>query len=127
MNLLDENVRVDQQNQLLRLGVRVRQVGHDIGRPGMQDREILRLLHSLTRTTFFTLDNDFADPRLCHPAYCIVYLYVHPGATAEYVRRVLRHPRLNTQAKRMGAYVRASDTGLRVWRRNEDERVFPWP
>jgi len=127
MNLLDENVRVDQRNQLLRRGVRVRQIGHDVGRAGMADVEILTLLHRLTRPTFFTLDEDFTDPRLRHPAYCIVYMYVRPLAAAEYARRVLRHPQLSTQAKRMGAYVRASFEGVRGWRCNQPEQAFPWP
>jgi hypothetical protein len=127
MNLLDENVRVDQRDQLRRWGVRVRQIGHDIGRAGMGDVEILTLLHRLKRSTFFTLDNDFANPRLAHPGYCIAFLFVSDDAVAHYVRRVLRHPRLNTQAKRMGTYVQVSFSGIRVWRRNEPEQAFPWP
>jgi hypothetical protein len=72
MNVLDENVSVDQRHQLLRWGVRVRQIGHD-------------------------------------------------------VRRVPRHPQVNTQAKRMGALVWASFDGIRLWRRNEPEQAYPWP
>ncbi len=45
---------------------------------------------------------------------------------AEMVRRVLRHRDLNTQAKRMGAVVRASADGLRVWRRNMEEEWLDW-
>ena len=51
-----------------------------------------------------------------------------PGAVVDLsVRRVLRHPALNTQAKRMGAVVRASASGLRVWRQNEAEQLLAWP
>lgn len=127
MNLLDENFPLDQVEQLLNWGVRVRKIGQDIGRAGMQDPEILPLLHATTRPTFFTLDADFASPLLCHPAYGLVFLFVRPEQAAEYVRRVLRHPELNTQARRMGTYVRASYDGVRVWRRNEAEQAFPWP
>jgi hypothetical protein len=43
------------------------------------------------------------------------------------VRRVLRHPRLNTQAKRMGTVVRASHRGLGVWRPHaQEEEVIRW-
>jgi hypothetical protein len=43
------------------------------------------------------------------------------------VRRVLRHPRLNTQAKRLGAVVRASHRGLGVWRLHaQAEEVILW-
>ena len=127
MNVLDENFTEDQVRLLRARGVRARQIGHDIGRAGMGDLEILTLLHRLGRSTLFTLDQDFADPRLCHPAYSIVFLYVYAHLAAEYVRRVLRHPATDTQAKRMGMLIRASDTGIRVWRRNESEQAFPWP
>lgn len=127
MNLLDENVPEFQADLLRRHRVRVRQIGQGIGRLGMQDPEILTLLHSLRRATLFSLDRDFSGPRLCHPAYCLVYLYVQPQDAATYVRRVLRHPELNTQAKRMGAVVRASEPGLRIWRRNEAEQLLAWP
>lgn len=52
---------------------------------------------------------------------------VRPYEGAEYVRRVLRHPAANTRAKRMGALVRVSPGGVRVWRRNGAEQAFPWP
>jgi hypothetical protein len=127
VNLLDENVDGDQREQLRTWGVRVRQIGYDIGRSGMQDPEILTLLHSLRRTTLFSCDRDFSGPRLCHPSYCLVFLHVTVDDTAIYVRRVLRHPALNTQAKRMGAVVRASEAGLRVWRRDEAKQALAWP
>jgi hypothetical protein len=127
MNLLDEQIAESEVQQLLSWRVHVRQIGHDIGFAGMGDAEILRLLHQVTRPTLFTLDKDFADPRLSHPAYGLVYLYVKPEQAAEYVRRVLRHSELNTQAKRMGTYIRASYDGVRVWRRNEPEQAYPWP
>ena len=127
MNLLDENFPADQVELLRSRGIRVRKIGRDIGRSGMSDHEILTLLHATTRPTLFTLDADFASPLLCHPSYCLIFLFVDGHEAAAYARRVLRHPELNTQAKRMGTYVRASYDGIRVWRRNEAERGFPWP
>ena len=126
MNLLDENVPESETELLRGWGVRARQIGQGVGHLGIQDPEILTLLHSLRRVTLFSLDRDFSGPRLCHPAYCLVYLYVRRQETAIYVRRVLRHPALNTQAKRMGAVVRASGSGLRIWRRNEAEQALSW-
>ena len=113
MNILDENFPQDQADVLRARGVHVRQIGSDIGRAGMLDHEILVLLHSLKRSTFISLDVDFSDPSWRHPSYGIVFLYVRRPGAAEYVRRVLRHPAVNTQAKRMGAYVRASYDGIR--------------
>jgi hypothetical protein len=127
MNLLDENIPENQSELLDGQGVRTRQIGQGVGRLGMQDPEILTLLHSLKRVTFFSLDWDFSGPYFCHPAYCLVYLHVRRQDAANYVRRVLRHPELNTQAKRMGTVVRASASGLRIWRRNEVEQALPWP
>ena len=127
MNLLDEQVPASQRELLRSSGVRIRHIGYDVGRAGMQDPEILTLLHSLRRVTLFSLDRDFSGPRLCHPAYCLVCLYVRPEDAATYVRRVPGHPALNTQAKRMGAVIRTSDSSLRVWRRNEAEQALSWP
>lgn len=74
MHVLDENIPDGQRQLLGTWGIRVRQIGQEIGRLGMPDDEIVTLLQSLRRVTLFTRDRDFADPRLCHPAYCLVRL-----------------------------------------------------
>ena len=59
MILLDENVN-EHQLQLLRgWRIRARLVGHDFAYKGIQDDQIIPLLHELNRTTFFTRDLDF--------------------------------------------------------------------
>jgi hypothetical protein len=115
MIILDENVRKSQRLLLLNQHVSVRQIGHDIGRVGMQDEEIIPLLHRLHRPTFFTFDFDFNKRNLCHPNYCIVYLAVHPSEGAMYIRSLLRYQLFNTQAKRMGNVIEIASTGLAVW------------
>jgi hypothetical protein len=128
MNVLDENVPESQRRSLRRRRVAVRQIGRDIGRKGMKDDEIISLLHQLDRPTFFTLDADFYDRRLCHEGYCLVHLNVEEEHIAEYVRRLLRHPELNSKAKRMGLVIRVDPTGLSVWRIHEEqERHLSWP
>ncbi len=62
----------------------------------------------LDRPTFFTLDGDFNDRRLCHERYCLVYLNVAEETVAEYVRRLLRHRELNSRAKRLAVLFRFS-------------------
>jgi plasmid stabilization system protein ParE len=57
----------------------------------------------------------------CHRQYAIICLEVAPEEVAIFVRRVLRYPRLNTQAKRMGTVVRASHRGLGVWQLHAQE------
>lgn len=128
MNLLDENI-VERQHEFLReWGVIVRHIGHDIVRQGVKDEEIIPFLHALRYTTFFTLDLDFYNRQLCHTNYSLVFMNVASREAAMYIRRVLRHPALNTQAKRMGTVIRAELSGLSIWRLHaEQEDRVPWP
>lgn len=126
MNILDENIRSDQRELLRRYRIAARQIGHDIAQKGIKDQAIIPFLHQLRRPTFFTRDRDFYDRHLCHPGYCLVWLDVDRSQVADYVRRVLRHTRLNTQVKRMGTVIRASSAGLHIWRRHGEAEVASW-
>jgi hypothetical protein len=45
-----------------------------------------------------------------------------------YVRRFMRHPQLNTRAKRMGTVARVMPGGLKLWRLHaEQEGYLSWP
>ena len=47
---------------------------------------------------------------------------------ASFIRRFLRHPALNSRAKRMGKVVRVIQIGMRVWKLNvEHEARLTWP
>lgn len=118
MNVLDENILAEQRKSLSRRGVAAQQIGVDVGRKGMKDEEIIPFLHSRRYTTFFTRDRDFDERKYCHHRYCLVYLAVHRNDVAEFVGRVLKHSELSTRAKRMGAVIRVSYEGMRIWRRN---------
>jgi hypothetical protein len=127
MIVLDENFP-DSQRQLLQ-GWRIsfRQVAFEIGREGLRDDEIIPLLHQLKRPTFFTLDDDFFKPKLCHAEYCLIYLDVAQYESAAFIRRTLRDANFDTKAKRMGNVIRVSHTGLTVWKLNAKEKVhFSW-
>jgi hypothetical protein len=128
MNILDENIP-DSQRQLLRSWrIRVRQIGHEVGREGMKDEEIIPLLHQLGPVTFFTRDLGFYHRRLCHANYCLVCLAVGQYEAASFIRRFLRHPAFNTQAKRMGKVIRVNHRGMRVWKIHaEKEEKMGWP
>jgi hypothetical protein len=67
MNILDENIVDEERKVLRRRRIRVRHIGHDIGRKGIQDEEIIPFLHELQRATLFTRDRGFYDRRFCHP------------------------------------------------------------
>lgn len=126
MIVLDENVPDNQRSLLRTWRIRAHQIGVDVGRSGMSDQDIVPLLHSLTRPTFFTRDRDFLQPWLCHPAYCIVYLDIGQYEVASFVRRTLRHRFLNTRAKRIGAVVRVSHDRIAVWRRGAEVERLDW-
>ncbi len=126
MNILDEDIRADQREYLRQHRIAVRQIGHDVAQKGIKDATILPYLHQLRRPTFFTRDRGFYDRRFCHLDYCLVWLDVDTRRVADYIRRVLRHPRLNTQAKRMGTVIRVSTAGLHIWRRHTEEEAMSW-
>jgi hypothetical protein len=127
MNVLDENVSEGQYEILRSRRVSIRQIGLDLGRNGMQDEEVIPLLHRLGQPTFFTLDMDYYKRHWCHEGYCLVYLDIRENLVADYVRRVLRHRELNTKAKRCGLVLRALPTGLTFWRVHQaDEGHLAW-
>lgn len=128
MNILDENIPRNQRELLISWRVSIRQIGYDTGRKGIQDDEIIPLLHQLRRPTFFTRDSDFFDRSLCHQRYCLVFMDVDKYEAALFVRRVLRHPELDTQAKRMGAVIRVSHRGLSMYRKQTGQLAsLDWP
>ncbi len=127
MNILDENILNDQRQLLKSRRIAVHQIGDDIGRKGMQDEEIIPLLHQLNRPTFFTRDRDFYERHLCHSRYCIVYLDVGKYEVANFVSRLLRHRQFDTQVKRMGTVIRVFHGGITVWNLHaEKENRFEW-
>lgn len=122
MNVLDENIFEHHRRQLEAWNIRVRQVGVDIGKLGMDDQEeIVPLLHTLRRPTFFTRDKDFYFRWLSHPGYCLVYLDVRPDEAAESIRRFLRHRSFRTQAQRMGKVIRVHQDGISIWQAGMQE------
>lgn len=127
MNILDENMPNTQRHILRNWRIRARQIGHEVGRKGMEDEEIIPLLHRLGPATFFTRDLDFYDRHLCHSRYCLVCLSVGKYDMASFIRRFLRHPMFNTSAKRMGKVIQVSHTGMRAWQPyTEKEEKLVW-
>lgn len=127
MNILDENIPENQRQLLQGWRVSIRQIGYDIGRKGMQDDEIIAFLQQLRRPTFFTRDLGFYDRDLRHKRYGLICLAVDKHEAAIFARRLLGHRAFNTQAKRMGAVIRASHAGLSVWRIHaEKETHVDW-
>jgi hypothetical protein len=59
VKIVDENIMFSQVQLLDDWRIRVRQIGYDVGHLGIKDQEIIMLLHSLNKATFFTRDRDF--------------------------------------------------------------------
>lgn len=127
MNILDENIIESQAQLLKRWRMSARQIGKEVSRKGIQDDEIIPLLLTLRRPTFFTRDLGFFQRRLCHRRYCLVCVAADKNESAIFIRRFLSHQEFDTQAKRMGTVVRISSRGLLVWRLNADtEELLDW-
>ena len=118
MNLLDENFPEDQRPVLREWRIPFRQIGREVSHRGIKDPELVPLLHRHRRVTFFTQDKGFFDPALCHQSYCLVLLDVRADDVAHYVRRFLRHPRFDSEMKRMGVVARVHHDGGQFWQRN---------
>jgi len=127
MNVLDENI-IENQCQLLKnWRISFRQIGTSLGQQGFKNRKIITLLHELNNPIFFTRDDDFYDPKLCHSGYCIVFLNVKKGKVAPFIRRFLHYNKFGTAAKRMGSVVKISHTSLSVWRLHSEKQIrFNW-
>jgi len=123
VNILDENILESQRQLLLSRRTPVRQIGFDIGRQGLKDKEIITFLLQLKRVTFFTLDSDFYRRTLCHAKYCLVHLDVRQHEVAVFVRRLLRHSQFHTAATRMDKVVRVSSVGITAWRLHAEKEV----
>jgi hypothetical protein len=127
MNILDENVLEGQRRLLADWRIPFRQIGCEIGRKGMKDDEIIPFLLQIRHATFFTIDHHLYNSRLCHEHYSLVYLDVSQAEAARFVRRLLRHPKFDAHAKRMGAVMRVSHTGISVFRVHGQREIrFPW-
>jgi hypothetical protein len=116
--VLDENILESQRDQLRKWRLSVSQIGREVGSQGMSDEEIIPLLRTLRRTTFFTRDADFFAKDLCSDRYCLAYLDIRPLQAAEYARSFLRHRDFKSWAQRKGTVVRIAATGISVWRPN---------
>jgi len=128
VNILDEDISVVECGRLRARKIHFRQIGKGVGRLGMKDRtDIIPLLHTLRRPTFFTRDHGFYHPSLLHSAYCLVYLDVAFDEIADFIRRFLRYAFFRTQAQRMGKVVRVYHKGVSYWQvRVKKAHVLSW-
>jgi hypothetical protein len=121
--ILGHNIPENQAEQLRCWRIHFRQIGFEVGRPEWDDQqEILRYLHAIKQSIFFTRDFDFFRVRLAHENYCLVFLAVPVLETAFYIRKLLRHPDFRTRAKRNGKVIKVSTEKIAVWERGQQRR-----
>jgi hypothetical protein len=116
MLVLDENLPEGQRLWLRSWRVHFPVIGVEVASPGTKDENLIPVLHRLANPAFFSLDRNFYRPDWAHSAYCLVWLDVRGRQAAEFIRRFLKHPAFDTQAKRMGKVVRVHADGLLYWR-----------
>ena len=119
MNVLDENIVAQQCEQLRQWRIPFRQIGRDLSSHGTLDENLIPLLHQLPQPALFTHDGDFFKASLCHGHYALVYLDVADTEEAQFIRRFLKHPAFNTQAKRLGIVARVRVAGVQFWRKGQ--------
>jgi hypothetical protein len=120
MIIIDENFPESQRQLLLSWRINIRQIGIEVGREGLQDDEIISLLIKYKNPTFFSLDLDFYNRKLCHTKYCLAFLDLGQYESAIFMRRFLRNKNFDSQKKRMGKVIKVSHSGLLVWNINAE-------
>ena len=114
MLLLDENLPGGQRLLLRNWGLHFRVVGIEVGRTGTKDENLIPVLHRLQQATFFSLDRFFFRPELLHRNICRVWLDVMDEQAAGFIRRFVKQPDFNTQAKGLGKVVPVHADGLHI-------------
>src|SRR5688572_24315482 len=128
MLVLDENLPEGQRLLLRKRRVRFRVIGMEVASSGANDENLIAALHQLPNPTFFSLDRDFFRADWAHASYGLVWLDVRGRQAAEFIRRFLRHPRFDTQARRMGTVARVHPDGIQFWQRGKPgAQTVTWP
>ena len=112
MIVLDENISAAEEAKLTGWGIRCRTIGVQVASKGDDDANLLTILLTLARPTFFSHDQDFWEQSRQHSRYCLVWLDTEETEQARFIRAFLRHPEFNTRAKRLGKVVRVHADGL---------------
>jgi len=108
--------------------IHFRVIGAEVSFSGALDENLIPVLHRLPQPTFVTLDRDFHRSHLAHGRYCLAWLDVRNRLAADFIRRFLRHPLFDTQAKRMGVVARVHPDGIEFWQTDRRSLLSaPWP
>jgi hypothetical protein len=128
MLVLDENLPASQRRLLRDWRIRFRVVGVEVAVTGTRDENLIPVLHRLAQPTFFSLDQDFFRSHWAHRSCGLVWLDIVDDRASEFIRRFIRHPAFDTQAKRMGLVARVHTDGVAYWQvggRSPQSVVWP--
>ena len=93
--------------------------GYTPGGIGLAERTYLyAILRTLKQPTFITIDADFWDRELCHPAYAIVYFALDDDEQEQLplmLRSLWRRPEFRTRSRRMGKVARVGHSHIDWW------------
>lgn len=120
-HVLDELFDQTVYEQLKAQRIAIDKIGAGFGTSGWLDEHILQALHGSGKT-FHTRDHGFYRRSCAHSSYCIVYYDVPLAEMAAYIRRVLRHPQLNTHAKRLGKVIKVTRQRIEFWQRGRSTK-----
>ena len=112
-HLLDANIKDAEQLKLAMYGFKFKHIGRDFWKHHLSDEHIISRLYRLKRVTFVTRDvRDFYYHRFLHRNYCLLCLDVEEDEVAAYTRKIYRHPRFDSAAKRCGKVIKVSPTQM---------------
>jgi hypothetical protein len=127
MIICDENIDVEQVHLLRSWHFKVQKIGVDISRSGIDDSQILPLLHLLKYPTFVTWDAGFYRRELTHPKYCIIYLETPQHTIAKTIKRLISRSEFSTRSSRMGKVIHVAATSIRFWQfKVQQEHRIDW-
>src|SRR5579862_2291819 len=106
MLVIDENISELEVLRLRKWGIRVRLIWEDVAEVGTTDENLLPALLRLKRPVLFSQDAGFFRLEHLHAKYGLVWLDLKPSEVATHIRRFLKQPEFDTQAKRLGVVAR---------------------
>lgn len=113
--IFDENFPAFAMKAIRQQVASVVQIGQDWGESGWLDVEqILPQLHG-SRATLHTLDGGLFKRRYSHGSYCIVYYNVLEEELSDWVIKLLHHPRLKSNAQRLGNVIQVRPSKVLYW------------
>lgn len=107
--------------------IKLQQIGIELEMKGIQDEDIIRFLHTLKGSTFFSWDSDFYQSKLLHSSYCLVFLDCPKSSITDLIKIFLKLDFFDTKAKRMGKVIKLSTSFIKCYELGKtEEQTITW-